>query len=286
MTTSTDNTSNEAARNLEAVRASARTHAPDRFYAALFAPAALRNDLIAAAAFEGEIAHIARSGGDPALGEIRMAWWRDGLFAALDGAARSGSPVLDGFADIAQRHGLSRDMLEEYFEAHMDALFAEGPADDAALYARFHAIDGTPLAVALQILTGPPDNAARTLLEDAAKAAGFARTAIQLPYALAAGRMPLPASRLERADAPDSDVIWDAPITWLMTESRAALAAVRRQLAGKPRVFRTALLPLALIEPQFRALERSGHTHGRDIIEIAPLVRLWRVARAHWTGSV
>ena len=54
--------------NLEAVRASARLNAPDRYYAALFAPAAVRDDLIALAAFCGEIARIGRQVSEPVDG--------------------------------------------------------------------------------------------------------------------------------------------------------------------------------------------------------------------------
>ncbi|MBA2127545.1 squalene synthase [Hyphomicrobium methylovorum] len=270
--------------NTEVVRSSARAHAPDRFYAALFAPAKVRPDLIAAAAFDGEIAHIARQVTDPALGEIRMAWWRDALHRAEEGAELSGSPVLDAFADVVRRHRLPLSMFSAYFDAHMDALFADAPADEAALDTQFQAIDGTPLRVSLQILTGVPDEGSRELLNDAARAAGYARTAIELPYALAAGRSPLPATWM--ANAPDGAPDWRSQIPRLIRDSRSAIAAVRRQLAEKPRVFTTALLPLALIEPQFRALQRAGHEPERDIVEIAPLMRLWRVARAHWTGSV
>ena len=72
--------------NLEAVRASARLNAPDRYYAALFAPAAVRDDLIALAAFCGEIARIGRQVSEPVMGEIRITWWRDALLAAEHGA--------------------------------------------------------------------------------------------------------------------------------------------------------------------------------------------------------
>jgi hypothetical protein len=69
--------------NLEAVRASARLNAPDRYYAALFAPAAVRDDLIALAAFCGEIARIGRQVSEPVMGEIRITWWRDPCAGSL-----------------------------------------------------------------------------------------------------------------------------------------------------------------------------------------------------------
>lgn len=272
----------EATVNIDAVRASARLNAPDRYYAALFAPATVRGDLIALAAFDGEIARIGQIVSDAALGEIRVAWWRDALLGGKQASDLTGNPVLDQFADVMRRHKLSHAALEAYFEAHMAALFADLPADDAALNESFRAIDGTPLAFALRILRGPHDDDASDLITAASRASGLTRVALTLPYALAAGRTPLPEVHIP--SPPDTD--WRPQIAWLAREAGASMTAVRDQLTGKTRDFTTALLPLALIEPYFRALQKPGYDPSRDIVDIAPLVRLWRIARAHWTGTL
>lgn len=266
----------------EAVRASARINAPDHYYAALFAPPKLREDLIAIAAFDGEIARIAPLVSDAALGEIRIAWWRDALLGSEREQGLSGNPVLDQFSDAMRRHKLSRDDLETYFNAHTEALFADPPADDVALNTSFHAIDGTPFAFALQVLHGPLDADARDLIDAAGRTAGLARIGLTLPYALAAGRSPLPEARSPSSE----DADWREQIAWLAHEANASLAAVKRQLVDKPKFFTTALLPLALIEPYFRALQEPRHEPRRDIVEMAPLARLWRIARAHWTRTL
>jgi phytoene synthase len=268
--------------NTEAVRASARANAPDRYYAALFAPPDLREDLIAIAAFDGEIARIAPRVSDAALGEIRITWWRDALLGSEREQALSGNPVLDQFAGVVKRHKLPQGDLENYFSAHADALFADPPADDVALNTSFRAIDGTPLAFALQVLHGPLDADARDLVDAAGRASGLTRIGLTLPYALAAGRSPLPDAR----SPPSEDADWREQIAWLAHEANASLSAVKRQLVGKPRFFTTALLSLALIEPYFRALQEPRHEPRRDIVEMAPLARLWRIARAHWTRTL
>ncbi|MFA7307965.1 MAG: squalene/phytoene synthase family protein [Hyphomicrobium sp.] len=272
----------EATANIDAVRLSARLNAPDRYYAALFAPAAVRDDLIALAAFDGEIARIGQIITDAALGEIRVAWWRDALLGSERPADLTGNPVLDQFADVVRRHQLSHAALDAYFEAHMAALFADPPADDAAMDESFRAIDGTPLAFALQILHGPLDAGANNLIAAASRASGLTRVARTLPNSLAAGRTPLPEARVPTP--PDTD--WRPQIAWLACEARASLASVRSGHKGKARAFTTALLPLALIEPYFRALQKPGYDPSRDIVDIAPLARLWRIARAHWTGTL
>jgi phytoene synthase len=273
----------DKATNFEAVRDSARLNAPSRYDAALFAPSQFRDDLIAAAAFDGEIARIARETRDPPLGEIRLAWWRDALEKGED---LTGNPVLDRFAGAVRRHALPKAMLEDYFAAHAAALYADPPANDAALTRSLIAIDGTPLKFAAQILTGPLDESAHKLFDAAARAAGLTRIAVELPYALAAGRSPLPKDRSPNPYMADAAEDWRPEIAWPASEAKAALASVRRQLAGKPRSFTIALLPLALIEPYFRALQRTGHEPGRDLVEISPLARLWRNARAHWTRKL
>ena len=272
--------------DLEAVRESAKTNAPDRYYAALFAPAATRDDLIALAAFTGEIEHIARAVSDAALGEIRVAWWRD-AFLSRGESGRSGNPVLDAFGEVIRQRALPLGLIESYLEAHADALFADAPADDRALDDRVQITDGVPLRLAALILGCSVGSADDDMLNAAARASGFARIGCDLPYSLMRGRAPLPLARSPEArDSSQSAPDWRPAIAWLAGESEAALTVVRRHLAGKDRAFTTALLPLALVEPYFRALQKPGHDPAHDIVELAPVGRLWRIACAHWTGRI
>ncbi len=270
------------ASNFDAVRLSARTTAPDRYYAALLAPAEARDDLIALAAFTGEIERISRQVSEAALGEIRVTWWRD-AFLGRGESGRSGNPTLDAFAEVIRRRSLSLGRIEDYLAAHADALYGEPPIDDADLYARLRAIDGTPFVFAASILGVTLDE---PIVDAAARASGLARIGIELPYALMHGRALLPKARSPNPFGPDDAGNWRPHIAWLVAEGRQAIAEVRRHLTGKPRLFTTALLPLALVEPHFRALEKPRHEPARDIVEIAPIARLWRIARAHWPGRI
>ncbi|MFT3731315.1 MAG: squalene/phytoene synthase family protein [Hyphomicrobium sp.] len=266
----------------DVVRTSARTHAPDRFYSALFAPVEARDDLIALAAFTGEIERITRQVREAALGEIRVAWWRD-AFLSRGESGRSGNPVLDAFADVIRRRALPLGRIEDYLAAHADALYAEPPTGDDELLARLRIIDGTPFRLAASILGANLDDAT---LDAAARASGFARLGIELPYALMHQRPLLPLARApnpyDGAEAAD----WRPQIAWFAAEGERALSDVRRHLTGKPRIFTTALLPLALVEPYFRALQNPRHEPARDVVDIAPIARLWRIARAHWSGRI
>lgn len=264
------------------VRTSARSHAPDRFYAALFAPAAARHDLIALAAFTGEIERISRQVSEAMLGEIRVAWWRD-AFLSRGESGRSGNPVLDAFAEVIRRRSLSLGRIESYLEAHANALYSEQPASDEDLIARLRIIDGTPFSMAGTILGVDLDD---ELVDAAARAEGFARLGLELPYALMHGRAPLPMVRSPNPYDQDEVTDWRPQMGWLAAEGGRALAEVRRHLTGKPRLFTTALLPLALVEPYFRALQNPRHEPAREIVDVAPMTRLWRIARAQWLGRV
>ena len=78
----------------DAIAASARAGEPDRYLAALLAPPSARPHLLALAAFLGELARVpARVTREPAMGQIRLQWWRDAI--AAPAGARTGNPVAD-----------------------------------------------------------------------------------------------------------------------------------------------------------------------------------------------
>ena len=125
------------------------------------------------------------------------------------------------------------------------------------------------------------------------QAYGLARLLLGLPHALARGRVPLPQSRLDACAVSNQELLSGeggsnvaALIASLCAEARKALATSREQVANLPRQVRPAFLPLALVEPYLRALERPGRDVLRSVAEIAPLTRVWRIAAAHWLGRI
>ena len=60
---------------------------PDRYLAALFAPADKRGHLLALYAFNVEIARVADTVREPMMGEIRLEWWRETLGRRAPGHA-------------------------------------------------------------------------------------------------------------------------------------------------------------------------------------------------------
>lgn len=265
----------------EAIRQAAREGAPDRYLAALLSPRAARDDLVTLAAFSAEIGKIGRQVQEAYLGEIRMQWWRDALSASMAGS-RSGHPVADAFADVIRRHELSRDALDDFFDAATHALFATAPEDYEQQQLAIQLNEGTLFTFAARILgwQGSADDVAT--IEHGAQAYGLAQLALDLPFALAANRQPVPLSMIADAATPD----WRAVIATLADKARSHLAHVRSAYSTAPSPVKSALMPVALVEPYLRVVSRANHDPARDIAGVAPLTRSWRLATCHAFGRL
>lgn len=78
--------------------ADVRRYDEDRWLASRFAPADVRARLIAIYALNHEIARTAQAVSQPAIGDIRLAWWREALAEIADGKAPRAHPALEAYA--------------------------------------------------------------------------------------------------------------------------------------------------------------------------------------------
>ena len=94
---------------------------PDRVLAAGFATPAVRDRLLALAAFNHELARAREVASEPALGAIRLQWWRevlDEIFAGIpNGASVRRHPVAQALAAAVQTAALPRALLEALVDA-------------------------------------------------------------------------------------------------------------------------------------------------------------------------
>ena len=261
----------------DVVRIAARAHEPDRYLAALLSPAAARADLIALAAFAGEVGRIPIYVREPMMGRIRLQWWLE----RIESVSSGGHPVAAAVIATAKRHDLSTSRLTGLIEAHEDGLDDRPFADEAALLAYVDGVDGALFELAAGIcgIATPPD-----LVRDAGRAYGLARIAFETPAAIAHGRLMLPNSATGTAGALESTQIL-AAIHAVSATSRHYLAACSAALTQLSRRSRSPFLPLALVEPYLRALELAA-PRPAAAMEIAPLQRAWRLLRCRWTGKV
>ena len=101
---------------LAACEATVRRADPDRYFAALFAPADKRPLLLVLYAFNHELARIAEVVREPMMGEIRLQWWRETLDGAREGKPRE-NDVARGLAKLFAH----ADLPTQLFDAMIDA---------------------------------------------------------------------------------------------------------------------------------------------------------------------
>ena len=275
----------------EVILQSARAGEPDRYLAALLAPLPARLHLLALAAFSSELAHVSAAvTREPAMGEIRLQWWRDSL--APD-AVPTGNPIADALHTAIAEASLPRPVLLEVIDAHALDLSPQPLESDADLDDYLQRTEGALFGLAARILDDRRGGAPHATALAAGRVYGLARVLLGLPHALSRGRQPLPRARIEAAGL-SRDVLLAGEggdriaglLDALHAEARAELAEARGHVANLPRELRLAFLPLALVETYLRALERPGRDVLRAPAGIAPLTRVFKIAAAHWLGRL
>jgi len=275
----------------DAVIAAARAGEPDRYLAALLAPPSARAGLLALAAFASEVGRVPfLVTREPAMGEIRLQWWRDAL-ASSDEPARTGNRVADALRDAVVHHNLSRELLLDVIEARAADVSRDAIADDAGLRAYLWKSEGALFALAGHVLCADPRLDLHAPAAACGHAYGLTRLLLGLPQALSHGRLALPRTRLDAAGVMPQELLagdgGDKAVPLLAdlhAEARRSVVTSRQRVANLPRKVRVAFLPLALVESYLRALERPGRDVLRQPADIAPLTRVARIAAAHWLG--
>ncbi len=199
----------------------------DRYLCAAMAPAHKRASLFALYAFNAEVARIAESVSEVALGQIKLQWWRDQIDAAYNAGPRPPG-VAGALYDVIAQGALSHDLFTRLLDAREQDLGAEPPETLAALESYAEATSATLVELALQCLSPKvaQRRADQTDISTLAREAGIAWALNGIiravPHHAAQGRCMLP-----------RDLLADAGIDWtqLMTQrGSAALAGVISQL--------------------------------------------------------
>src|SRR5262249_39744968 len=152
--------------------------------------------LLALAAFLSELARVStRVTREPAMGQIRLQWWRDAI-AATEGA-RTGNPVADALRATIRACHLPAAVLVEAIDARELDLARHRLAEGVAWGPYLWRTEGAPLALAAGMLSRRAEAAPQAAAAAGAQAYGLARLLMGLPNALARGRVPLPQSRLD-----------------------------------------------------------------------------------------
>ena len=253
------------------VRAAARQLDRDRYLAALLAPQHARDSLMALAAFHGEIARVPLTVTEPAIGDIRLQWWRDALLTPAGTA--TGNPIADAMRETMREHALSGEVLIEIIDAYAHMLEAGTMTTTAAIEAHIEATQGVVFRAAGQVL-GSAAAPVGSMLAAAAQSYGRVQLLRALPLLVSKGRNPFG----------DADIA--ASVQSLLTQAKAELAKARQLATAAPATILPAILPLALVEPYLAALEGVGSHVAGQRADISPITRVWRLLKASTLGRV
>lgn len=267
----------------DTVRRIARDGDPDRTLAVLFGPREACADLFALIAFNVELARIAEQVSEPALGAIRLQWWREAVERAAKGEATD-HPVADALGAAIKRRELSRERVEALIEARGFDVETRIMPDWAGLEAYLAATAGGLFALGAQCL-GSHEQSLDRAAASAGVAYGLTGLMRALPVHAASGRVYLPADALKRhGTSPEallagkSSAGLNTVLAELRGRAREAFVEARRHIAPLDPGARAAFRPLSLVDPYLAALEKEGRDPLRDIAAINPLYRFWRVA--------
>ena len=201
-------------------------------------------DLLALAAFHGEIARIPQTVREPAVGDIRLQWWRDALGCRVETSPAILSPMR--CAPRARARPAARYARCDHRRLRARA-GGRHPDDSGGASKRTSPRRTARRSTSPRVSSAQPPASADPLLH----AAGQAWGRVQLLRAL-----PLLASR---------GAIRSVTPKWprlrrrrCCGKPRAELATARQRVTAAPATIRPAMLPLALVEPYLKALEGLG----------------------------
>jgi len=133
---------------MDAIDAEVRRVDEDRWLASRFAPAPVREALTAIYAFNHEVARTAEVVSQTAIGDIRLAWWRDAVAEIYAGGTLRAQPVVTILAKAIRAHDLPRAPFDALIEARHADLEAAPFADWVAVEAYLDATAGSVMRVA------------------------------------------------------------------------------------------------------------------------------------------
>lgn len=256
----------------------------DRYLATLFAPADKRDALFALYAFNVEISRVREVAREPMPGEIRLQWWREVLSGERDGEAAA-HPVAAALLDGLRQNAIAPDRLAGIVDAHTFDLYDEPMAtldslDNYGVMARSALID-----IAAAILGGGGPNS-MMLIRHAGIADAVTHVLAGLARHAARRQLYIPLEVLDRHAVDREDIFaarasdpLKAALGELRRHASRQMAAARLEMADAPAAILPALLPLALLGPTLRPMERRGY-EPFDVELLSSLRRQWLIWRA------
>jgi phytoene synthase len=252
----------------------------DSYVAALFAPEPVRKHLLALDAFSGEVARVRDAVSEPALGEIRLQWWRDALASGDAG----GHPIATALLETVRTFALPLAAFEMLLDARSFELY-----DDPMPSLRD--LEGYAGETASSLLHLAATILAEGHNPESATAAGHGGVALAMVAIMRA--LPLHASRrqcylpddLVTAHALDREALFAgrptpelaAVLAEMRSLARTHLAEAERAVEDIAAEIKPAFLPLALVGPYLDRMEGADDDPFTRAVALAPWRRQWLI---------
>jgi len=237
-----------------------RHHDEDRWLASRFAPAPVRARLVAVYALNHEIARTAETVSQAAIGDIRLAWWREALAEIAEGKPARAHPMLQALARNDARSPAWAPLIE-----------ARGKDLDAAPFATWSELDDYVDATAGGVMRiglaacGLATEAHEAFVRAAAQAWGNVGLLRAAPYWRGRGRALLPRE--------------GGTLEELTARAGAAVRETRALSASLPTAAFPAVGYVALASAYLRTLKRRG---GERALIAKQLKLIGAAATGHW----
>jgi phytoene synthase len=256
---------------------------PDRYLATLFAPEEAQSHLAALYLFSAEIARIRSLIKEPAMGEIRYQWWREVLAGERAGEAKD-HPVAAALLVAVAAHRLPVKPLVDLIDARTFDLYDDPMPTWLDLEGYAGETSSALIRLASLILANGEDRGG-------AEAAGHAGVAYALtgllrafPWTSRAGQVFVPIEVLDTHRVMPSQIRQGqnspglaAALADVRARARQHLVETRARIATIPRVIAPAFLPVALVDPYLKAMDRRDYDPFRSEVDVPKLTKLWRL---------
>lgn len=266
----------------------ARTNAYDHYLQALLVrPRACRSACIVVAAFHGEVSRIPLLVREPMMAEIRLQWWDD-LIANINSdqpgtGGAPASPLAWQLSQLIKAVPTAKSYALQLIDARRQELEPDAFADAANLARYLEAAGASPFHIIADLLAIEKTPEAVAALNGAGRAVAAAALALRLPRFAELGRslvIPPPAHSDGNDGAARDDQL--SPIRGLEHWAEDGLRSFQAARSCVSTRLLSAVLPVALVQPYFQALQAHGDhasTDGNPLTPIGRLGRLWWAAR-------
>nr|WP_321444531.1 squalene/phytoene synthase family protein [uncultured Cohaesibacter sp.] len=264
---------------------------PVRHFAGLTAPQARRADFLAFQAFLADVAAIPQRVSEPAMGEIRLTWWRD-IVAESDakesvscGGTNIG-PVASALKQIQHHYALPTAQLEPTIEARRFDLYNDPMPDMAHFETYAGETEALALMLSAKILCDESVQDLSDLCGHGAMAICLAQHLFDWPQNAERQKLFLPADAFAKHGLTQKDLLAGAS-EGKVTSSILALAALAEMhharameaLHGLPKSVRSELAPAFLRLAPAKLMIKKRKKQPMGLLRLANWRCYWSIWR-------